>query len=319
MTKNKRPLRIAHRGGSGLWPENTIEAFQNSIDLGADGIELDVHLSKDGVLVVHHDEALKPAIARDSSGKWVEKPTPRVKDLTFDALQAYDVGRLQPGTKYDEHYPDQTAIDGALIPSLDDVINLIKSRARPDFRLYLELKTAPLEPETGADPVELAKAAVNCIQAHSFESQVTYISFEWITLRTIKELQPESECRFTTFPFMWIDPGHPLTEQDRPGATSTQLRALSIAGSTWTAGIDWREQPGANFAEKTINSIKAAGGEGWFAFFLDVTEETMALAKELDLKVSAWTVDLQEDMKKMADLGVEAILTDRPDRLIEIF
>ncbi len=319
MIKNKIPLRIAHRGGSGLWPENTIEAFQNSIDLGTDGIELDVHLSKDGVLVVHHDETLKPAIARDSSGKWVNKPTPRIKDLTFDELQAYDVGRLQPGTRYAERYPEQAAIDGALIPPLDDIINLIKSRAGPDFRLYLELKTALLEPETGADPVELTKAAVNCIQAHSFESQVTYVSFEWIALRMVKELQPQSECRFTTFPFLWIDPDHPFTEQDQPGAVLTQIRALSKAGSPWTAGIDWREQPGANFAEKTLHSIKAAGGEGWFAYFPDVTKETMALANELELKVSVWTVDLQEDMKRMADLGVEAILTDRPDRLIKLF
>jgi glycerophosphoryl diester phosphodiesterase len=318
MIKDKAPLRISHRGGSGLWPENTIEAFHNSIDLGVDGIELDVHLSLDGVLVVHHDEALKLAIARDSAGKWIEKPTPLIKDLTFDALRAYDVGRLRPGTKYSDRYPEQASIDGALIPSLDEVIHLIKSRAKPGFRLYLELKTALFAPETGADPVELTKSAINCVQAHSFESQVTYISFEWLTLRTIKELQPDAECRFTTFPFRWIDPDYPLSDKDQPSAASKQLRALSKAGSTWTDGIDWREQPGKNFAEKTINSIKAAGGEGWFAYFMDVTEETMALANELDLKVSVWTVDLQEDMKRLADLGVEAILTDQPKRLIEI-
>ena len=118
---------------------------------------------------------------------------------------------------------------------------------------------------------------------------------------------------------MWIDPDHPLKEHDRPGSISARLRARSKEGSTWTDGIDWQEQPGANFAEKTIHSIKTANNGGWFAYFPDVTEETMALANELDLKVSAWTVDLQEDMKKMARLGVEAIVTDRPDRLIELF
>lgn len=318
MTKNGRPLRISHRGGSGHWPENTIEAFQNSIDLGADGIELDVHLSKDGILVVHHDEALKPAIARDSSGAWVEKPAQLIKDLTFEELKTYDIGRLQPGTKYGDRYPDQAAIDGALIPSLDEVIKLIKSRAKPDFRLYLELKTALFEPETGADPLGLTEAVLDCIQAHSFGSQVTYVSFEWLTLRTIKEARPDAECRFTTFPFIWIDPDYPRSEQDRPSAAARQLLALSEAGSTWTDGIDWRRQPGANFAEKTMNSIKAAGGEGWFAYYQDVTEQTMAYANELDLKVSVWTVDLQDDMKRMADLGVEAILTDLPKRLIEI-
>src|SRR6185295_18485503 len=54
-----RPLVFAHRGGSALAPENTIEAFDNGIRLGADGLELDVHLSQDGVVVVHHDRTLE--------------------------------------------------------------------------------------------------------------------------------------------------------------------------------------------------------------------------------------------------------------------
>src|SRR5260370_30109155 len=53
-----RPLVFAHRGGSALAPENTIAAFDNGLALGADGLELDVHLSRDGVVVVHHDRLL---------------------------------------------------------------------------------------------------------------------------------------------------------------------------------------------------------------------------------------------------------------------
>jgi glycerophosphoryl diester phosphodiesterase len=53
-----RPLVFAHRGGSALAPENTIDAFDNGLRLGADGLELDVHLSRDGVIVVHHDRTL---------------------------------------------------------------------------------------------------------------------------------------------------------------------------------------------------------------------------------------------------------------------
>jgi len=310
------PLKIAHRGGSGLWPENTIEAFTRAINLGSDGIELDVHLSKDNILVVHHDEALKPAIARDHSGRWVTEPLPRIKDLTFEAIQTYDVGRLQPNTKYGARFPEQSPIDGARIPSLTAVIDLIKSQAKPDFRLYLELKTAPLEPESGADPLLLAQAAAQSVELQGVTSQVIFVSFEWAALQKVKEILPQSECRYTTFPFAWIDPEHPQTELDHPGSVSEQLRALSKAGSTWTSGIDWRKQPGNNFAEKTLHSIKAAGGKGWFAYFRDVTEETMAVARQLDLEVSVWTVDLEKDMKNMAELGVEAILSDRPDRLI---
>ena len=53
-----RPLVFAHRGGSALAPENTIAAFDNGLALGADGLEVDVHLSRDGVVVVHHDRLL---------------------------------------------------------------------------------------------------------------------------------------------------------------------------------------------------------------------------------------------------------------------
>jgi glycerophosphoryl diester phosphodiesterase len=319
MTLNHTPLKIAHRGGTGLWPENTIEAFAKAIDLGAEGIELDVHLTRDKVLVVHHDETLKPAIARDSSGKWIEDPSIQIKDLTFEELQAYDVGRLQKETKYGSRYPQQSPIDGAKIPSLSAVIELLKSRAKPDFRLYLELKTAPLEPETGADPIELARAAADCIEAHSFWSQVTFVSFDWKALQTVKEVYPQSKSRYTTFPFAWIDPDHELAVLDKAGSVSKRLRALSKEGSTWAAGIDWRTQPGDSFAEKTLHSIKAAGGDGWFGYFIDVTEELMVVAKQLGLQVSVWTVDETEDMRKMAELGVEAILTDRPDRLNDLY
>jgi len=68
-----RPLVFAHRGGSALAPENTMAAFENGLALGSDGLELDVHLSRDGVVVVHHDRTLDrtttlggPVVARDA-------------------------------------------------------------------------------------------------------------------------------------------------------------------------------------------------------------------------------------------------------------
>ena len=313
------PLMIAHRGGTGLWPENTLEAFRRAIDLGIDGIELDVHLSGDGVLVVHHDETLKPAIARDHKGQWLTPPTPRIKDLTFEDLQTYDVGRLRPDSRYGVRFPEQTAIDGARIPSLDATIELLKARAPESFRLYVELKTALLDPETGADPRKLAQMTARCVQSHGFETQTTFVSFEWKALQSMKEYLPDSERRFITFPFMMIDPNHEAAALDKPGSTTIRLRALSREGGPWAAGIDWRTQPGESFGAKILHSIKAAGGEGWFAYFRDVTAEMLMLADDLGLKVSVWTVDQPEEMERLAGLGVEAILTDRPDRLKQLF
>src|SRR5437773_11733639 len=77
-----RPLVFAHRGGSALAPENTIEAFDNGLALGADGLELDVRLSRDGVVVVHHD----PVLDRTTNLRGA------IVDRTADELAAADAG-----------------------------------------------------------------------------------------------------------------------------------------------------------------------------------------------------------------------------------
>ena len=80
-----RPLNIAHRGGAGLFPENTLAAFRDAVARGCDGAELDVQLSKDGEVVVYHDYRLKPEITRGLDGKFLTRPTPRIKDLMLTA------------------------------------------------------------------------------------------------------------------------------------------------------------------------------------------------------------------------------------------
>lgn len=308
-----RPLHIAHRGGAGLWPENTIEAFEHAILDGADGIELDVHLTRDGVLVVHHDESLKPVIARGPDGAWLERPTPLLKDLTFAELQAFDVGRLRPGARYAARYPDQRGFDGARIPRLDDVIALVQAHAPPDFRLYIELKTALLDLDQSADPAALAEAAVDLVRARRFEAQTVFVSFDWRALVRAKDLAPEIANAFTTTWFHSVDPDHPSAAEDSEEAA--RYRAASAAGAPWMAGLDWRDQPGESFAEKMLRAVRAAPADGWFAWYGDVTAETIALARGFGLTVSCWTVDDPEEMRRLAALGVDAILTSRPDIL----
>ncbi|HEX2761654.1 MAG TPA: glycerophosphodiester phosphodiesterase family protein, partial [Rhizomicrobium sp.] len=91
-----KPLNIAHRGGAALMPENTLAAFADAIARGCDGAELDVQLSRDGVVVVHHDFRLMADVAR-KDGAWLERPGPRIKDLTWAELQQFDVGSPRPG------------------------------------------------------------------------------------------------------------------------------------------------------------------------------------------------------------------------------
>src|ERR1700759_496800 len=97
-------LNFAHRGGAGLYPENTLAAFRDAVARGCDGAELDIQLSRDGEVVVFHDFHLKPEICR-RDGIWLTKPTPRIKDLTLAELRAYDIGRLDPASAYAKSHP----------------------------------------------------------------------------------------------------------------------------------------------------------------------------------------------------------------------
>lgn len=314
-TGMRKPLQIAHRGGAGLWPENTMEAFERAIAMGADGIELDVHLSRDGQLIVHHDESLKPAIARGTDGEWLVRPTPLLKELSAAELGVYDIGRLRPGARYASRYPEQTPFDGARIPLLADVYALVKRKAKSGFRLYVELKTALLDLSQSADPVLLADAAVALTRAEGLSETVTFVSFDWRALKRAKETAPDILNAFTTLPFFQIDPADASAARDKPGSEDEAIRRASAAGASWAAGFDWRTQAGASFAERMLRGIASGPADGWFSWHGDVTAETAALAAELGLAVSCWTVDEEPEMKRLAALGVEAILTDRPDRL----
>src|SRR4030095_3436731 len=96
-----------NRGTRGLAPENTLPAFQRALELGVDTLECDMAITKDGVVVIHHDLWLKPDTTRGPDGKWLEARGPAIKELTFAELQQYDVGRLKPGTDYAKLFPDQ--------------------------------------------------------------------------------------------------------------------------------------------------------------------------------------------------------------------
>ena len=310
---SQTPLKIAHRGGSGLWPENTMAAFDNAIAAGADGIELDVHLTKDNVLVVHHDESLKPAIARGPDGNWVQHTRPRIKDLTLEELQQFDIGRLRPDAGYSARYPEQTAIDGERIPTLAAVIDLVKAKASPDFIVYTELKTALMDLSQSADPVQLADAAVDLIDGKDFGAQTVFVSFDWRALARAKQRAPHIKNAFTTLPFYSIDPEDSSATNDTEPAA--QIRAAVAEGADFFGEIDWRTQTDDRFSERLLKSIASGPSDGWFAWHGDIQPETAALAAELDLPISAWTVDESDEMLRLTGLGVAAILTDRPDRL----
>ena len=181
---------IAHRGGAGLRPENTLGGFSHAIELGCDGAELDVQLSADGIAVVHHDFQLNPALTR-KDGHWLTGATPRIKDLTFSQLQRFDLGRADPGSDYARTHPALVPCDGARIPSLAEVAALASPRP---FTLLVELKSS--NDPASADPVALADAALAVMEDQL--ARTIFVGFDWRGLARIKAKAPEARCWFTT-------------------------------------------------------------------------------------------------------------------------
>lgn len=302
---------IAHRGGAALNAENTLAAFGDAVARGCDGAELDVQLSKDGEVVVFHDYRLKPEICRGADGKYLTRPTPRIKDLTLAQLREFDVGRCDPASAYAEVHPDVRGLDGERIPTLADVIAIAKTARKP-FRLFVELKTSFSDRDLSADPAALADATVAVLRARDYLDRAILVGFDWPGLLHAESIAPDVTCWFTTLARSWFREGTPPAKDDPPAEPAlAMLRYWAASGtSPWAGGFD-----AVNHGHSILKAIKAAGGDGWFPTHTDIDARSVAEARALGMKLGAWTVDDPDEMRRLTALGLDAICTDRPDLL----
>jgi len=290
-----KPLIIGHRGAAGLAPENTLAAFARACELGVDGIELDVLVSADGELVVHHDFRLKPEIARTADGNWISSASPpAVKDLTVAQLKAYDVGRLQPKTSYAGRYPEQSPVDGERIPTFKQVIELFKKSCNPSARLFVEIKTSPEEQALTPPPEAVSDQVLRMLKEEGIAERTWVLSFDWRNLVHIQKIAPELVTVYLTV----STPAVNTLKPNQPGP------------SPWMAGFDIDD-----FNGSAPRAVKAAGGRVWSPFFKNLSQESLEEARRLGVEVSVWTPDGPEDLKQMIRIKVDAITTNRPDVL----
>ena len=164
------PLIIAHRGASARAPENTLAAFARAMEQGADGIELDVRLSRDGVPVVIHDANLRRVGRRKA----------KVADLNSGQLTGIDVGSWFNRANPQRACPEYTT---ERLPTLSDVFRLLTQAAGSELVVYVELKTG-----RQADlNQELANRVVNVIRRHRMNRRAVVISFNLKTVAKVKE------------------------------------------------------------------------------------------------------------------------------------
>ena len=239
-----RPLIFAHRGACLVAPENTLPAFQRAVDLGADGVELDVQYSSDSQLVVIHN----PSLDATTNGSG------RVTSHTLEELRELDAG---------SYFAPEFA--GTLIPTLDEVLDLLEGK------LIVNIEIKALETTTAGIGVD----TVNAVRAHNMQHQVIISSFNPMALRRAKKAGPDIECAILLAP-------------DLPGWTRSGL------ARRWS------------------------GADGLHPEAPMVDEAYMAQAKRQGLPVRVWTVNDETEMRRLAALKVDAIITDAPDLLARV-
>jgi len=278
-----------HRGARGLRPENTLPAFQKALDLGVDTIECDMAITKDGVVVIHHDLYLNPDTTRGPDGKWLDRTGPAISELTFAELQKYDVGRLKPGTEYARMLSDQQPVDGTRIPKLSDLFDLVRKSGNTKVGFDCETKVSPDDRGATRPPAEFSRMAIAEIRKAGMATRTMVQSFDWSTLQVIQKEAPEIRTMYLSSPRTLSPPA------DGPS-------------SLWLAGYD----PG-QYNGSVPKAIKAANGKIWAPNQTFLTPAMLAEARSLGIIVIPWTVNDPAMMNKLLDMGVDGIISDRPD------
>ena len=279
-----------HRGARGLLPENTLPAFERALALGVTTLELDIAITSDGVAVISHNPLLNPDITRDSAGRFLERHGPAIHSLTWAQLQAYDVGRIKPGTEYARQFPEQQPMDGTRVPRLADLFDLVKRSGDEKVRFDIETKLDPDKPGETPLPEAFARAVVDEIRKAGLAARAQIQSFDWRTLQVVQKIAPEIATAY-------------LSVQRR----FDNIGAGKAEGSRWTAGFQFRDHG------SVAKMIKAAGGGLWSCYYDDLDALKVREAQALGLKVLAWTVNDAAAMARMIELGVDGLITDRPD------
>jgi len=166
-TPTNNPLVIAHRGASLIAPENTLAAFALAMESGADGIELDVRLSRDGVPVVIHDATLRRTGLREAA---------------VARMTAKQLGEIDAGAWFNRAHPRRAREEFAreCVPTLAQVFRLFRDR---DPRLYVEMKFGPRE-----GFIDLTQAVALLIKEYELHSRVVTVSFELDAIAQIKRI-----------------------------------------------------------------------------------------------------------------------------------
>ncbi|MCP4965485.1 MAG: hypothetical protein GY926_09640 [bacterium] len=279
-----------HRGARGVRPENTLPSFESALDVGVSTLELDLHLSADGVLVIWHDPRIEAAKCRDTDPALPSVTLePLVNSLTAAQLATYVCDQNPDPGKY----PDQTADAGTVtgesygIATLEQLFEMVSEYAESDsvpeerranaasVLFNVELKRDPSNPGNigdsfdGSNPAAFEKAVADLVAEWNYEDRVIVQSFDHRSLWALRTVAP-----------------------------SIQLAALTS-----------RDIP-------DLDELADSGATIWSPKHTLLNAGLVAEAATAGLAVIPWTVNDEGDVCSALAMGTDGVITDRPDLVL---
>jgi glycerophosphoryl diester phosphodiesterase len=290
-----------HRGARGLAPENTLPAFETALDLGVTTLELDLHLTADGELVIWHDDTVvaekcgldamaAPPLPPDPDQVTTEGDALMMRQLSMDQLRRYLCDRNPDPGQFPQQRPTATDLagDNYRMTTLRELFDFVaryaeSTRKTPAQReqaarvlFNVETKRKPDNPAAigddfdGTNPGEFERRLVALIEEYGLEERVIVQSFDHRSLQAVAQLNP-----------------------------TIQLAALTAGG-------------------RAVEAYAALGATIWSPRYRDLTPDLLTRAQSAGLRVIPWTVNDPDDMRRLVNLGVDGIITDRPDLLLAL-
>ena len=253
-----RPLVIAHQGGDGVWPGDTMFAFENAVQIGADVLEMDAHITRDGKIVLMHDEQ----VDRTTDGVGL------IEDLTLDQIKQLDAA-YQWSSDDGKTFPYRG--QGIQVPTLDELFQTF-----PRMRYVIEIKLTQ-------NPID--KPLCDLIRKQDMQDKVVVASFHDEAMQNFRETCPEVAT----------------------SASRGEVTTFVILGKIFLSG----------FVIPQYESIQPPYDPSESKNIPIMTERFIREAHAKNIAVEPWTVDDPELMKQYIEWGVDGIMTDRPDLMIE--
>lgn len=253
------PLVVAHQGGDGIWPGDTLYAFEKAVEIGVDVLEMDAHITRDGAIVLMHDEE----VDRTTEG------TGLIENMTLDELKQLDAA-YQWSNDGGKTFPYRG--QGILVPTLEELFEKF-----PQMRYVIEIKLTQ-------NPID--QPLCDLIRQYDMQDKVMVASFHDEVMQHFRETCPEIAT----------------------SASRTEVRNFVLLGKVFLSG----------FIAPKYQSIQPPYDPKESLNIPIMTERFIREAHAKNIKVEPWTVDDPVLMKQYIEWGVDGIMTDRPDLMIEV-